>query len=45
MNDNINGNIGILVGGGPAPGLNGVIVAVAIEARSRNLKVFGIYDG
>ena len=40
-----NGNIGILVGGGPAPGLNGVIAAVTIAARSHNIKVYGIYDG
>ena len=39
------GNVGILVGGGPAPGLNGVIAAVTIEARRRGLKVYGIYDG
>jgi len=39
------GNLGILVGGGPAPGLNGVISAVTIEARRNNLKVWGIYDG
>ncbi len=38
-------NIGILVGGGPAPGLNGVIAAVTIEARRHNLNVFGIMDG
>ncbi|MBN1543555.1 6-phosphofructokinase [candidate division KSB1 bacterium] len=37
--------LGILVGGGPAPGLNGVIAAVTIEARRHNLKVYGIYDG
>lgn len=42
---NNQGNIGILVGGGPAPGLNGVISAVTIEARRNNLKVYGIYDG
>jgi 6-phosphofructokinase 1 len=39
------GALGILVGGGPAPGLNGVIAAVTIEARRNNLKVYGIYDG
>jgi len=39
------GNLGILVGGGPAPGLNGVIAAVTIEARKNNLKVFGFLDG
>jgi ATP-dependent phosphofructokinase / diphosphate-dependent phosphofructokinase len=39
------GNLGILVGGGPAPGLNGVIAAVTIEARNNGLKVYGIMDG
>ena len=33
------GNLAILVGGGPAPGLNGVIAAVTIEARRHNLNV------
>lgn len=41
----IKGNIGILVGGGPAPGLNGVIAAVTIEARRNQMTVYGIYDG
>jgi len=40
-----NNNVGILVGGGPAPGLNGVIAAATIGARRADLKVFGIYDG
>jgi 6-phosphofructokinase 1 len=40
-----NGNIGVLVGGGPAPGINGVISALTLEARNRAHKVFGIYDG
>jgi len=43
--DNPKGSLGILVGGGPAPGLNGVIAAVTIEARRRGLEVYGIYDG
>ena len=37
--------MGILVGGGPAPGINGVIGAAAIEAINDGLKVLGIYDG
>ena len=37
--------VGILVGGGPAPGINGVIAAVAIEAINRGKKVIGIYEG
>lgn len=37
--------IGILVGGGPAPGINSVISAITIEAQNSNLEVIGIYDG
>ena len=37
--------VGILVGGGPAPGINGTIGAVTLEARSRGHEVIGIYDG
>ena len=37
--------LGILVGGGPAPGINSVISAVTIEAQNSNLEVIGIYDG
>ncbi len=37
--------VGILVGGGPAPGINGVISAVTLEARNRGYEVAGIYDG
>ena len=40
-----NKNIGILVGGGPAPGINGVISAVTLEARNRAHRVIGIYEG
>lgn len=36
---------GILVGGGPAPGINGVIAAATIEARNRGVRVLGFYDG
>jgi 6-phosphofructokinase 1 len=36
---------GILVGGGPAPGINGVIRAAATAARRRGHGVIGIYDG
>ena len=39
------GRLGILVGGGPAPGINGVIGAATIEALSRGVEVVGIYDG
>jgi 6-phosphofructokinase len=35
----------ILVGGGPAPGINGVIASATIEAINSGLRVVGIYDG
>ncbi|HJQ68417.1 MAG TPA: 6-phosphofructokinase [Blastocatellia bacterium] len=37
--------IGILVGGGPAPGTNGVIAAVAIEAIKLGCTPIGFHDG
>ena len=37
--------MGILVGGGPAPGINGVIGAAAIEAINNGMTVIGFYDG
>jgi 6-phosphofructokinase 1 len=37
--------MGILVGGGPAPGINGVIGAATVEAIQNGLEVVGIYDG
>lgn len=37
--------VGILVGGGPAPGINGVIAAATIEARNHGWRVLGFYDG
>ena len=37
--------LAIMCGGGPAPGLNGVISAATIEAINRGLRVVGIYDG
>jgi 6-phosphofructokinase 1 len=36
---------GILVGGGPAPGINGVIGSAAAAAVRRGAKVIGILDG
>jgi 6-phosphofructokinase 1 len=45
MENSSKNRIGILVGGGPAPGINGVISALTLEARSRGHKVIGIYDG
>ena len=37
--------LGILVGGGPAPGINGVIASAAMEASKCGLRAIGIYDG
>jgi 6-phosphofructokinase 1 len=37
--------IGIIVGGGPAPGINGVISAVVIEAITHGMTVVGISGG
>jgi len=37
--------IGILVGGGPAPGINGVIGAATISALRAGARVIGLYDG
>ncbi len=36
---------GIVVGGGPAPGINGVIESAATAALSRGDRVIGCYDG
>lgn len=36
---------GILVGGGPAPGINGVIGAATILARRRGARVVGLLEG
>ena len=37
--------LGILVGGGPAPGINGVISAATIEVVNHGWQVIGIMDG
>jgi 6-phosphofructokinase 1 len=37
--------VAIVMGGGPAPGINGVISAATIEAVKRGHKVFGIQKG
>lgn len=39
------GKLAILVGGGPAPGINGVIAGATTEAIRQGLEVIGIYDG
>ena len=45
MANKTRGKLGILVGGGPAPGINGVISAVTIKAINDGLEVIGFYDG
>jgi 6-phosphofructokinase 1 len=38
-------NLAILVGGGPAPGINSVIGAATIRARLEEINVIGLRDG
>src|SRR5579871_5051096 len=45
MTQSNQGALAILVGGGPAPGINGVIAAVTIEARNNRMEVIGFRDG
>src|SRR6185436_18087196 len=40
-----NNNLAILVGGGPAPGINSVVAAATIRAKLQNIEVVGIRDG
>jgi ATP-dependent phosphofructokinase / diphosphate-dependent phosphofructokinase len=40
-----NGRLALLVGGGPAPGINGVISSVTIEAINHGTEVIGFIDG
>lgn len=37
--------MGIIVGGGPAPGINGVISSATIEAENNGFKVLGFLEG
>jgi 6-phosphofructokinase 1 len=37
--------LALLVGGGPAPGINGVISSVTIEALNQGMEVIGFVDG
>ncbi|MCP4836387.1 MAG: 6-phosphofructokinase [Phycisphaera sp.] len=39
------GRLGILAGGGPAPGINAVISAATIRAKLQGIEVHGILDG
>jgi 6-phosphofructokinase 1 len=41
----IPGKLALVVGGGPAPGINGVISSVAIEAVEQGIEVIGFQDG
>jgi 6-phosphofructokinase 1 len=41
----IPGRLALVVGGGPAPGINGVISSVAIEAIEQGIEVIGFKDG
>jgi 6-phosphofructokinase 1 len=41
----LSGKLALLVGGGPAPGINGVISSVTIEAINHGLEVVGCRDG
>jgi 6-phosphofructokinase 1 len=46
MDDQLrNGKLALLVGGGPAPGINGVISSVTIEAVNHGMEVLGFQDG
>lgn len=37
--------LALVIGGGPAPGINGVISAATIEACNRGVRVLGVLDG
>jgi 6-phosphofructokinase len=41
----LSGRLALLVGGGPAPGINGVISSVTIEAVEQGIEVIGFRDG
>src|SRR3954451_18054372 len=45
MNVNSMTKLALLVGGGPAPGINGVISAVTLEANDNGIEVLGIEGG
>ncbi|MCK5800606.1 MAG: 6-phosphofructokinase [Deltaproteobacteria bacterium] len=45
LTENRGKTLAIVVGGGPAPGINGVIRAVTIEAINNGLDVLGILEG
>src|ERR1700738_2761570 len=43
--ENSFGKLALLVGGGPAPGINGVISSVTLEALDHGIEVIGFQDG
>ncbi len=45
MATNGSGKLGIVVGGGPAPGINSVIAAATTQAANAGVEVVGIVDG
>jgi ATP-dependent phosphofructokinase / diphosphate-dependent phosphofructokinase len=45
MAPSLQGRLGILVGGGPAPGINGVISSVTIDAVNNGMEVIGFQNG
>jgi 6-phosphofructokinase 1 len=45
LSQSATGKLGILVGGGPAPGINAVIAASTIKAVNEGFAVVGIQDG
>jgi 6-phosphofructokinase len=45
MAESSRGKLAIVTGGGPAPGINGVISSVTIEAVNQKLEVIGFQDG
>src|SRR6266478_1903935 len=45
MQYNPAGKLAMLVGGGPAPGINGVISSVTIEAINNGIETIGLRDG
>ena len=40
-----NGKLAILVGGGPAPGINSVVAAATIRACLEGVEVLGVREG
>ena len=45
MNINNKGKFGIIVSGGPAPGINSVISSSVIEAQKYGFEIKGLVDG